>query len=185
MVDMFFLSLITVVIAQRLGELWIAKKNASFMLKQGAIEIGAKHYKWIVLVHVLFFFGLFIEVASGMASRPTVWWLPFSIFIVAQAFRVWCIASLGRFWNTRIFVLPGANIVNKGPYRWMKHPNYAVVMIEILVLPLIFGAYVTAITISLINLMVLMFIRIPAEEKALQQFTNKNAILLAKEDYNR
>jgi methyltransferase len=172
MVDLFFWVFISVVIVQRLIELIIAKRNAIFMKAQGAIEIGREHYKWIVLVHIFLFLSLIIEVVGWDKSRPEAWWIPFGIFLIAQGLRVWCIASLGRYWNTRIFVLPGMEIVSKGPYRWMRHPNYAVVITEILVIPLIFGAYATAIIASAANLAVLLAFRIPAEEQALIELTN-------------
>jgi methyltransferase len=172
MVNLFFLFLLFVVIIQRGIELAIAKRNAAFLRNQGAVEIGADHYKWIVSVHIFFFLSLIIEVVGWNKALPDYWWIPFMLFVIAQVLRVWCITSLGRYWNTRIIVLPGAQIVCKGPYRWMRHPNYAVVITEILVLPLIFGAYVTATIASAANLIVLLFIRIPAEEQALVKLTN-------------
>jgi methyltransferase len=173
MVSLFFILTLSVVIVQRLLELGIARRNARLLLSQGAVEVGAEHYKWIVTVHASFFISLIIEVARIRDySLPTAWWLPFSLFVLAQIFRVWCIASLGRFWNTRIYVLPGATVVKRGPYRWMRHPNYAVVIAELFLLPLIFGAYGTSLLFTAVNLWVLLAIRIPAEERALIELTN-------------
>lgn len=91
------------------------------------------------------------------------------IFAIAQVLRIWALSSLGRFWNTKILILPGAEKVKKGPYRWLPHPNYIVVALEIAALPLVFGAWRTALFFSIANALLLLLVRIPAEEKALQQ----------------
>src|SRR5690606_20225813 len=101
-----------------------------------------------------------------------IWWVFLIVFAAAQILRVWALASLGRFWNTKILVLPGAKKVKKGPYRWLPHPNYIVVALEILSLPLIFGAWRTALVFTIANALLLLLVRIPAEEKALQQLEN-------------
>jgi methyltransferase len=93
-----------------------------------------------------------------------------AVFVCAQLIRVWAISSLGTFWNTKIIVLPNVEVVRKGPYRFIKHPNYLVVSIELLVVPLMFGAYVTACLFTLLNV-IMLSIRIPAEEKALRELT--------------
>ncbi|HET6872075.1 MAG TPA: isoprenylcysteine carboxylmethyltransferase family protein, partial [Sporolactobacillaceae bacterium] len=97
---------------------------------------------------------------------------PLIIFILCQVFRIWVLTSLGPFWNTKILVLPGAEVVVKGPYRYIKHPNYLVVALEILVLPLIFQAFLTAFVFTLLNACLLLGVRIPAEERALKEYTN-------------
>ena len=91
---------------------------------------------------------------------PSLWPVLFIIFVGLQIMRVWVIASLGRFWNTKILVLPGAHVVKKGPFRFLRHPNYVVVSLEILVIPLMFGAYFTALIFALLNLIILS-VRIP------------------------
>ena len=164
----FFYLLTGFVVLQRLLEVAYARSNEKRMKKQGAVEVGAEHYKWIVLLHILFFVSLIAEVAvlGETAGRG---WLGFlSIFILAQVLRVWALASLGRFWNTKILVLPGADKVKKGPYRWIPHPNYIVVALELAALPLIFGAWRTALVFSVANALLLLFVRIPAEEEALR-----------------
>ena len=92
-----------------------------------------------------------------------------------QALRIWCIRSLGTFWNTKILILPDAQVVRKGPYVYMRHPNYAVVCLEILLLPLMFQAYFTAFCFTLLNITMLS-VRIPIEEKALRDATNYNRV---------
>lgn len=171
---MGFWILFAFLIAQRLTELVIAKRNERWMKARGAFEVGAEHYKWIVAVHVLFFLSLLIEV-EGFGARPAFWWpIPFAFFAMAQFLRFWALGSLGRYWNTKIIVLPEAKVVEKGPYRFLRHPNYTIVATEILAIPLIFQAYVTAIVFTILNALVLLIVRIPAEEKALREVTNYN-----------
>ncbi|MDB5034218.1 MAG: isoprenylcysteine carboxyl methyltransferase [Chlorobi bacterium] len=160
--------LIPIVIIQRIAELRLAKRNERALLKEGAVEAGANHYGAIVALHTLWFIGMIAEIV--VLSRPInpFWPVLLLIVILAQWLRYSAIRSLGRFWNTKILVLPGARVVARGPYRFLKHPNYIAVMIELLVLPLIFSCYVTAITASILNVAILM-IRIRAEEKALRE----------------
>lgn len=165
----FFYLLFGFVIVQRLLEVAYARSNERVMKQQGAIEAGADHYKWIVLLHVLFFVSLLVEVGIWEPTYGRGWLVFLAVFIVAQVLRVWALASLGRFWNTKILVLPGATKVKSGPYRWIPHPNYVVVAMEIAALPLIFGAWRTAIAFSIANALLLLLVRIPAEEKALRE----------------
>ncbi|WP_088007381.1 isoprenylcysteine carboxyl methyltransferase family protein [Indiicoccus explosivorum] len=171
----FFFTLIAVVVLQRLLEILVARRNEKWMRKQGAVESGAGHYKWIVLLHVLFFMSLIAEAVWYGTGGYTGWQLFFLVFIAAQVLRVWSLVSLGRFWNTKILVLPGAERVQRGPYRWIPHPNYAVVALEILSLPLIFGAWRTAVLFTVLNAFLLLFVRIPAEEKALEKLEVRNS----------
>ncbi|RKD24638.1 hypothetical protein BEP19_09700 [Ammoniphilus oxalaticus] len=165
----FFLFLYALLITQRLLELRVAKRNSNWMESRGGTEVGQGHYKYIVLIHVGFLASLFGEVALAPTAGLPVWWaLPFGLFLAAQVLRYWCIQSLGRFWNTRIYTIPNEPLVKKGPYRWLKHPNYLIVMTEMISFPLIFGAYTTALVWSGINLLFLKFVRIPIEEQALQ-----------------
>ncbi len=161
--NVFFYLVLGAVVLQRLLELGIARRNARYIRSLGGYEVGAGHYKYIVCLHALFFISLIIE----SRNPPAWWWLPFSLFLAAQFVRYWCISSLGRHWNTRIFVLPGAPLVARGPYRYLRHPNYWVVVLELATLPLTFSAYRTAVFFSLMNLWLLWRIRIPLEEQAL------------------
>jgi methyltransferase len=157
---------------QRIGELAISKRNSKWMESQGGYEVGQEHYKLILFIHLLFFVGIWVEVLFFRATPPTWAWAPFGLFVIAQVFRYWCIRSLGRYWNTRIWVVPGHTPQIKGPYRFMRHPNYVVVAIELLVFPLIFGAYLTATVVTIINTLIMFLIRIPLEEVALREATN-------------
>jgi len=162
---------ISIVILQRLVELVVAKRNEKWMRSQGAFEAGSAHYPIMVAMHIAFFISLLAEVILLDRSLSSMWIILLVIFLTAQVARIWCLTSLGKFWNTKIIILPGADVVQKGPYKWVRHPNYIIVTTELLVLPLIFGAYSTAIIFTLLNVWMLS-VRIPAEEKALKEATN-------------
>lgn len=142
-----------------------------WMKQRGGIEIGKSHYRYMVLVHLLFFIGYIIEVNAFGKNISPAWPLLITLFLLTQAGRFWALISLGRFWNTKIIVVPQENVVKRGPYRFLKHPNYVVVAVEFIVIPLLFQAYLTAIVFSILNLF-LMSVRIPLEEKALAEFTD-------------
>lgn len=168
---MLFAIVISIVILQRLVELVVAKRNEQWMRSQGAFEVGAAHYPIMVTMHIAFFISLLAEVILLDRSLSSIWIILLVIFLTAQVARIWCLTSLGKFWNTKIIILPGADVVQKGPYKWVRHPNYVIVTTELLVLPLMFGAYLTAIIFTLLNVWMLS-VRIPAEEKALKDATN-------------
>lgn len=172
---MIFYLLVSFVITQRLIELIIAKRNEKWMRDQGGIEVANEHYKWIVIVHVLFFISLLIETTINKLELSPIWPFFLLLFIFAQVVRVWSLYTLGKYWNTKIIVLPNTEVVAKGPYRFIRHPNYFVVALEILVIPLMFNAYITAVVFSLLNAIVLS-IRIPREEKALEEATNYHEV---------
>jgi methyltransferase len=155
---------------QRLIELAIARKNEKWMKQQGASEFGAKHYKYMVTIHLLFFIFLIAEKIILNRGVSSFWPFFLAVFLLAQCLRIWTISSLGKYWNTKIIVLADAKVIRKGPYRFIKHPNYCVVTIELLVVPLLFSCFMTAILFSCLNVLILS-IRIPAEEKALKECT--------------
>lgn len=146
---------------QRLGELALAERNTRRLLAQGAYEVGRGHYPVIVAVHAGWLITLWL-----LGPGETIQFAPLGLFIALQAARVWVIASLGERWTTRIIILPGAPLVRSGPYRWLAHPNYWIVIGEIALLPLVFGLVEVALAFSLLNAAVL-WVRIRAENKAL------------------
>lgn len=146
---------------QRLGELVLARRNTAWLKAQGAVEHAPGHYPLIVAVHAAWLLGLWWLAWDNRVSLP---WL--LAFFVLQGLRVWVLATLGRRWTTRIVVLPGAPLVRRGPFRFLPHPNYAVVAGEIAVLPLAFGLPGFALLFSVLNAAVL-FVRIRAENRAL------------------
>ena len=153
---------------QRQIELFVAKRNEQIVRKEGAVEYDREGYKYIVLLHAGFFISFLAEkmLLDRQLNNYSV--ILFGIFIFTQLLRYWAIASLGKYWNTRILVVSGIKLVTMGPYKYMKHPNYLAVIIEIAVIPLIFSCYITAIVFSLLNLVTLRR-RISIEENALKQ----------------
>jgi methyltransferase len=153
--------ILALVTLQRLGELVLARRNTRLLLANGAHEASPGHYPLIVAVHGLWLIALWL-LAPG---QPVVWPL-IALFVLLQLARLWVLATLGRRWTTRIIVTPGAALVAGGPFRFVRHPNYVVVVLEIAILPLAFGLWELALIFSLLNGVVLA-IRIRAEEKAL------------------
>ncbi len=154
-------ALLTFVTAQRLSELVIARRYTARLLAAGAHEVAPAHYPLIVAVHTVWLAGLWI---LGLDQQPILPLL--GIYAVLQALRVWVLTTLGQRWTTRIIVVPGEKLVARGPYRFISHPNYAVVVGEILVLPLVFGLVAFALAMTFANAVAL-FIRIRAENAAL------------------
>ncbi len=150
------------VAAQRLAELVYANYNTRRLLAEGGREIGARHYPLLVAIHVLWLLAMLVLVPADTAAN---WWL-LGLFLLLQVGRLWVLASLGRYWTTRIITLPQAPRVRKGPDPFLRHPNYLVVAAEILVLPLAFGAWEIAVVFSLANAAVLAH-RIRQENAAL------------------
>ncbi len=154
--------LVAVVALQRLLELVLARRNTARLLASGAQEVGASHYLLIVAVHAGWLAALWMTVP---ASAPISWpW--FAVYLALECGRAWVMITLGRYWTTRILHVPGAPLVRGGPYRFVRHPNYAVVCGEIAVLPLVFGQWPIALIFSLVNACVLAW-RIQIENAAL------------------
>ena len=150
------------VLFQRAGELVLARANTARLLRQGAIEFDRGGYKFIVALHAAWLLALFVTVPA--TTLPN--WPLLTLFGGLQAARVWVIASLGRRWTTRLIVLPGAPLVAGGPYRGLRHPNYLIVVAEVVILPLAFAAVAIAVAFSVCNGLLLLR-RICLEESAL------------------
>ena len=161
-----FLLFLTLLIIQRISELLLAKRNERAVREMGAREYDIKGYRTIVLMHVAFFVSLTAEYFFLGRTLSPYWPVLVTVFVFAQALRYWAINSLGLFWNTRILVVPGLEPIRKGPYMYMKHPNYIAVIVEIAVIPLIFSCYITFILFSILNAVALRR-RIRIEESAL------------------
>ena len=153
--------ILTLVSAQRLGELVLARKNTARLMAQGGVETGAGHYPLIVALHAAWLVGLFL-----LAWDRPVNWFWMGVFVLLQLGRVWVIASLGERWTTRIITVPGEPLIRRGPYRFVSHPNYLVVAAEIAVLPLAFDLIAFAAVFSVLNALILA-IRIRAESAVL------------------
>jgi methyltransferase len=146
---------------QRVAELWWARRNEARLFAAGAIEYGKSHLALIVLVHPVWVAGMW-----ALAYDRAVSLVFLALFILLQLARFWVLLTLGRRWTIRVMVVPGERLVTGGPYRWLRHPNYAVVTGEIAVVPLALGLPVYALVFSILNAAVLA-IRIPAENAAL------------------
>jgi len=170
---MMFYILISFVILQRLVELIIAKRNETASLKAGGKEYDRKGYTGIVIMHVFFFISLIAEYFYFERTLNSYWIIFLVLFIAAQALRYWAIISLGTQWNTRIIIVPGLKLVNHGPFKYFKHPNYMAVITELAVLPLMFSCFFTAVIFSTLNLFLLKR-RIEIEENALEELIHPN-----------
>lgn len=156
--------IVLAVALQRLAELVLAQRNTARLLASGGVEIGRGHYLPIVLLHAAWLIVVFWH--TPVDATVNIWLI--GLFCLLQAGRVWVIASLGQYWTTRIITVPGAPLVARGPYRWLRHPNYVIVALELAVLPLAFADWKVALAFTACNAG-LMAIRIPAENKALEQ----------------
>ena len=153
------------VTAQRLIELRIARRNTARLMREGAVEIAAPHYSLIVALH-----AAWLALIWFTAFNEPINLVLLALFALVQGLRFWTLASIGQRWTTRIIVKRGERLIAKGPYRFLAHPNYTVVVLEIALLPSIFGLYAIAILFTLLNLGALA-IRIPAESRALKEYT--------------
>lgn len=154
--------------AERVIELVISTRNARAAFARGGVEFGQRHFPWMVTLHT----GLLVACLAEVffADRPFIPWLGwpmFALVVVSQVLRYWCISSLRGQWNTRVIVVPELNLVTRGPYRWMSHPNYVVVVIEGFALPLVHTAWVTALVFTVLNAVLLLAFRLPTENRAL------------------
>jgi methyltransferase len=158
---MYFILFISFVIFQRLLELVVAKRNEAWARSQGAVEYGKAHYPFIVALHTLFIISMIAEYfyLGGEFSITMM-----VIFLLLITLKIWTIGSLGKYWNTKILRIPNSFFIKKGPYKLFKHPNYFIVICEIIVIPLVFHLYATAIVFSLLNAMMLT-VRIREEER--------------------
>lgn len=154
--------LILLVALQRLSELVYARRNDRLLRAAGGVEHGARHYPILVGLHTAWLAALFVSVPAGAPLSTG----PLAGFLLLQVVRVWTLISLGRFWTTRVIVVPGSQRVRRGPYRFLRHPNYLVVALEIPLLPLVFDAWPLALGFGVANLLVLAW-RIRVEERAL------------------
>jgi methyltransferase len=157
-----------ILVVQRLAELAYAARNQALALSRGGVEHGKGHYWMFVVLHSLWLAGMITEFRSMGAVVPSWFGYGMVLALLLQAGRYAVIRSLGDAWNTRIITWPGMPVVRTGLFRYIKHPNYAIVSLELAIIPLAFGCWRTACAASIINAYVLLFVRIPAEEKALR-----------------
>lgn len=162
-----YAGLVLLTALMRLVELRVARSNGRWAFAAGGVESGRGHYPVMVALHVGLLTGCLLE--PWVAHRPFLPWLAgpmLAVLLGTHALRWWCIASLGRQWNTRVIVIPGLPLVTRGPYRRLRHPNYVAVVAEGIALPLVHTAWLTALSFTLLNLAVLV-VRVRCEEAAL------------------
>jgi methyltransferase len=163
----FYTVLIVLVAAERLAELVVAKRNLAWARERSGREYGFGHYPFMVVLHMGLLLGCLVE-AAHRPFIPVLGWPMFVAVLLAQALRWWCIVTLGHRWNTRIIVIPGLPLVDRGPYRWLRHPNYVAVVLEGIALPLVHTAWVTALVFTVVNAGLLR-VRISSENAALTE----------------
>ena len=152
---------------ERLVELVISRRNAAWSLARGGVEVGQGHFPAMVVLHTSLLVGCVAEV--WLAERgfvPSLGWPMLALALGCQALRWWCIATLGRRWNTRVIVVPGLAPITGGPYRFLRHPNYLAVVLEGIALPLVHSAWITALAFTALNAW-LLSVRIRTENAAL------------------
>lgn len=163
-----YLVLILATGVERMIELVISTRNARAAFARGGVEYGIRHFGWMVALHTGLLVASFLE--AWLLQRPFLGWLgwPMLVLVVlSQALRYWCIWALGPQWNTRVIVVPGSAEVTRGPYRWLRHPNYLAVVVEGFALPLVHTSWLTALIFTVLNAVLLLGYRIPVEERAL------------------
>lgn len=159
---MDFLLFITFFILQRISELIIASRNEKWLLQQGAVEYGKGHYPFIVAMHTFFIISIIVEYL--LRGRPPISWIFLTLFLAVLLFKFWALSSLGKYWNTKIYRVPGVSPLKKGPYKFLRHPNYMEVVCEIAIIPLVFHLYYTAVVFTLLNA-IMLTVRIREENR--------------------
>jgi methyltransferase len=155
---------------ERFIELGVSRRNARWAFAQGGRETGRGHFGPMVALHTALIAACALEPLLAGRSFLLALAVPAAVLaLAAQALRWWCIATLGPRWNTRIVVVPGLPLVRRGPYRLLPHPNYVVVVLEGVALPLVATAWGTALVFTVLNAILLLGFRIPAEERALRE----------------
>ncbi|WP_432547285.1 isoprenylcysteine carboxyl methyltransferase family protein [Kineococcus sp. SYSU DK004] len=167
---LWFTALVVATGLERLAELVVSTRNARWSSARGGVESGRGHFGPMVVLHTGLLVACVAEVV--LLDRPFLPWLGWSALVLAlasQGLRWWCITALGPRWNTRVIVVPGLAPVTRGPYRlpWLRHPNYVAVVVEGVALPLVHTAWLTALVFSVLNAVLLLGFRLPAEERAL------------------
>lgn len=154
------------VVAERIVELVVSRRNAAWSFARGGREHGRGHFPVMVALHTLFLPACLLEAWLGERAAPSWWPVALAAAIAAQALRWWCIGTLGPRWNTRVITVPGLRPIQAGPYRLLRHPNYVAVVVEGVALPAIHGAWLTAAAFTALNA-ALLTVRIRVEEAAL------------------
>jgi methyltransferase len=165
--QILFSVLVALVAGERVAELAVCRRHRRWAHSHGAVEHGRRHYPAMALLHTGLLAGMLVEVWwAQRAFEPLLGWPMLAVAAAAQGLRWWCIRSLGWRWSTRVLVVPGLPLVTTGPYRWLRHPNYAAVVAEGVALPLVHDAWLTALVFTIGNALVLA-VRLRVENTAL------------------
>jgi methyltransferase len=168
----FFFVFVLLTGGERLVEMVVSTRNARWAFARGGVEYGKRHFPWMVALHFGLLAGALAEVfLLDRPFIPALGWPMLAIALLCQVGRWWIIRTLGHQWNTRVIVVPGLGRIERGPYRfaWLPHPNYLVVAIEGIALPLVYSAWITAIGFTVLNAILLLRFRIPTEDRALRE----------------
>ena len=162
-----FTVLVALVALERLAELVVSKRNATWSTERGGVESGRGHYPFMVVLHTGLLVGALAEAWLRRPDVPSLLaWSMLALVVASQALRWWCITTLGPRWNTRVIVVPGLPPVTGGPYAVLRHPNYVAVVVEGFALPLVHAGWITAVVFTVLNAGLLV-VRIRAEDAAL------------------
>lgn len=162
-----FTVLVLLVGLERVAELVVSVRNAAWSRERGGVESGLGHFPFMVVLHTGLLVGALVEAWVRRPDVPSLLaWSMLALVVASQALRWWCIATLGRRWNTRVIVVPGLPAVTSGPYRFLRHPNYVAVVVEGVALPLVHAAWITAVVFTVLNAG-LLAVRIRTENAAL------------------
>ncbi|MDQ2957599.1 MAG: hypothetical protein M3Y42_11615 [Actinomycetota bacterium] len=167
----WYVLLIVAVAAERVAELVVSQRNLAWSRTRGGLESGAGHYPFMVVLHIGLLAGCLVE-APWRSFLPALGWPMLVLVLASQALRWWCIATLGRQWNTRVVIVPGAGRIGAGPYRLLSHPNYLAVIVEGAALPLVHTGWLTAIVFTVLNAWLLR-VRIGVENQALAELAGR------------
>ncbi|MGI8768114.1 MAG: isoprenylcysteine carboxyl methyltransferase family protein [Propionibacteriaceae bacterium] len=167
MSEVLFTALVLLVGGERVAELVVSGRNAAWSNRRGGVESGRRHYPVMVGLHTALLLGAVVEVwLRHPPFSAALGWPMLILVLMSQALRWWCIRTLGPQWNTRVIVVPNLPPVRTGPYRWFSHPNYVAVVVEGFALPLVHTAWITAVTFTVLN-GVLLAVRLRVETAAL------------------
>lgn len=165
----WFTLLVLAVAVERVAELFVARRNEEWTLARAGVEYGRGHYPVMVALHTGLLVCCLLEpMIAHRPFLPALGWAMLTLAMLAQGLRWWCITTLGPYWNTRVIVVPGARLISAGPYRFLRHPNYVAVVVEIAALPLVHSAWLTATVFTVANAM-LLTVRLRCENTALAQ----------------
>ena len=162
-----YLTLLAAVGLLRLVELRISRQHQERMLSQGAVRVPEPHFKWMVVVHTGVLVGAALEVV--LLRRPFLPFLGatmFVLFLASNLMRLWVVRTLGNLWSVQVMDSTRIGVVTTGPFRFVRHPNYTGVILEMISLPLIHTAWITALATS-VGYAFALSLRLRAEEKVL------------------